>query len=270
MRVWRPTRVLRVLEVLNTSTRPLRVQTDEGAALAKYMGNRQGLDALCAELISAELLKLLHLDTPEHAVVWMEAFEVPEKEVQVQAGPAFLTRWQETAMTFSGSGELLKRIGNPDAIPQVLVFDTWVRNLDRFVASPDSAGENLDNLLFVPDGNRIRMLVIDHSHAFSETTLEDGIDEEWWQDRTICGTLPNFAEFLREDSLHTSLDKICEINAGQLNEIMENVPYEWGLTMRTKERLVDGLLQKAREMQDWLPKGLLRQPPLSFQMGRRK
>lgn len=266
---WKPHRIRRIVEVLHTSTRPFKVETDEGFALAKYCGNPQGLDALVSELLAAELLKRLDIEAPQHSVVWMDAFEMPEQGVVVQEGPAFLTEWQPTAITFSGSQELLKKLSNPETITEVLAFDTWIKNLDRFVSSPNSYSENLDNLLFVPDRSKVRMMIIDHSHAFTESTFDDGLPADWWADEDVCGTLPNFDAFVDEGVLHNTLDKMSTMHIEDLEDIVGIVPTEWQLSSSSKEKIANGLLNRAQRMQKWLPAALMSQPPLSFEMGKR-
>ena len=270
MNNWAPNKILRVSEVLKTSTRPLRVETDQGPALLKYVGNPQGEDALCSELISAELLKRLSIDSPEHSVLFIDSFERSDLGVKVRAGHAFLTKWEKSAITFSGSQELLQRLSNPEAITQLLVFDTWIRNTDRFVTGPSSREENLDNLLFVPAGRKVKMLVIDHSHAFTETTFEDGFHENWWQVQGLCGTLPNFAAFIKDDVLHSTLDMLSAFSRDELEDVVGRVPLDWGLSAVSRDRVVTGLMERALGMCEWLPREMLNQPPLGFEFGRRQ
>lgn len=262
--VWKPTEVLRVAEVLKTSTRPLRIETNVGPALLKYCGNPQGRDALSAEFIAAELLDLLGYSTPDHALLRLAGFEMEAHGVEVLEGYAFLTRWERTAMTFSGSSELLARLSNVEMITKILVFDTWIKNLDRFVATPAGIAENLDNLLFVPDGSKVRMLIIDHSHAFTETTFEDGFPDDWWEDEDVCGMLPNFDMFVNETYLSEALFEILALSRPDLESIVDKVPADWGLSTTAKGRIVGGLISRASAMKNWLPEKLLVEPTLGF------
>ncbi|WP_166434076.1 HipA family kinase [Roseovarius spongiae] len=256
--------------MLGTSTKPLVVETDVGTALCKYCGNPAGTDALCSELIASELLALLSYDAPAHALVRLsKRFDLQEFGVHVEDGTAFLTRWEPLAITFSGEGGLLDSVSNPEMVSKVLVFDTWIKNVDRFVSSPGLSTENLDNLLFVPDNKRVRMMVIDHSHSFTETTFEDGFSDDWWDDEDVCGTHQSLATFVREDALHQGLDEISAVSREQLERIVGLVPPEWGLSQRARVRLVDGLLNRAGEMKHWLPRKLLREPPLGYELGKR-
>lgn len=267
---WKPTQMLRVAEVLRTSTKPLRIETDAGHALAKYCGNPQGRDALASEFVAAELMLIVGIEAPPHAVMKLQLFQMLDYGVDVEEGPAFLTRWEPTAMTFSGSSDVLHQISNPELITEILVFDTWIKNTDRFVTLSGGGSENLDNLLFVPHGAKLKMMAIDHSHAFTETTFDDGFSAEWWDDQEISGTLPNFEEFVTEESLYQVLDSIKSVSAEQLENIVDRLPVQWGFTDNISQNLIDGLISRADAMSEWLPRELLKQSPLSFELGKRK
>ena len=265
---WSPTKILRIAEVLNSSTRPLVVETDQGFALAKYCGNPQGRDSLCSELVAAELLQILGIDAPAHEVIMFEGATLGQVPTPIPAGHAFLTEWQTTAITFSGSKGILEKTRNQEVITKLIVFDTWIKNFDRFIETGQTTTENLDNLLFVPEGTGLRMMVIDHSNAFTETTFEDGFPSDWWMDETVSGTHPNFATFVRDDVLHKTLDEIAAINEGQLEQIVSKIPPDWELSQSSKDKLVEGLPRRAAAMQEWLPVAILRQPPLNHEFGR--
>jgi len=267
---WQPSKLLSVLEKLDTSTRPLKVLTDQGVALMKYPGNPMGKDALISEFLASELMLCLGIQSPPHGLLAVEERQDPLVGVNLEQGVAFLTQWQEPAFTFSGRIEPLRKLQNPDIVSKLLVFDTWIQNFDRFVLDGMDSTENRDNLLFIPASNgRLTLLVIDHSHAFVETTFEDEMSHDWGEDRRLCGVHPTFATFLRDDEVYRTLDAIRALGDQVLSEIVSQVPVSWGLTTGCREQLVAGLIRRANEMTNWLPQAILDQPSLSFELGNR-
>ncbi len=66
---WPPTRIIRVIRGLETSTGPLHVRTDAGRAYVKTLGNPEGPDALVSECLGTRLAQWLGLPTFDVAVV---------------------------------------------------------------------------------------------------------------------------------------------------------------------------------------------------------
>lgn len=267
---WAPKEILSVLEKFETSTKPVKVLTDAGPALMKYPGNPMGKDALISELLASELMAILGISSPPHNLIEVAEFDGFSLGLNVQDGIAFVTEWQDPAFTFSGRVDPLERIDNPEIVSQLLVFDTWIQNFDRFVLDGENSTENRDNLLFTPSKRgRLRLLVIDHSHAFVETTFDDEMDTDWGLDRRLCGVHPTFATFLRDADIYRSLDAVCGLGEERISSIVSKVPQSWGLSPSCREQLIEGLVRRANEMTDWLPQAILEQPALSYELGRR-
>ena len=165
--------------------------TSDGPAIVKYLGNPAGEEALICELVGTEIANLLSLRTPDFAISDITSMEIPsDPPANVREGPAFFSRWEE-ATALSPNSSLLLKVRNKADIAKVVVFDTWIRNPDRFVSLADrcGAGEtaNFDNLLFRGDKRMAEVLVIDHTHAFVETTLEDELDNDWINEQYVYG-----------------------------------------------------------------------------------
>jgi hypothetical protein len=261
---WRPTRIERVVRVMESSTMALYVETDVGPAVLKYMGNRQGEIALCCELVGTELACAIGLITPPFAVMEIPELSIPHQPfVQPRAGPAFLSKWVPS-VAFSPSVEprLLKKLRNREAPAKLIVFDTWVRNKDRF--SPTNGGaavENRENLLFAQDGRMTQMVVIDHTHALVETTFDE-LGTDWVKEEVVYGQFPQFAAFVTPRAVKDALARICSEDKDALNSICDSVPREWGMTGTVSALLAQSLQQRAARMQEWLPKSLFDQGEL--------
>lgn len=224
---------------------------------------------MVSEFVCAHLMDLVGLPSPRHAVLEVENTFVADNNYTVLAGPAFATRWEKLAATYSGSAEVLKRLENPSVIAMIVVFDTWVLNGDRFGTYMGSGSDNLDNLLLVPNGNKLSVMVIDHSHAFVESTFEDGLPDMWWEDDGVFGVHPNFAPFLVEDALFSAIDAVSSVTSQQIEEVIDQIPREWSIGTLLSERLKQGIFERGQSLSTWLPQRLLSQPPLHPELGNR-
>lgn len=262
-RNWRPARIERVNAVLSTSTRPLHVTTDAGTALVKYIGNPAGLDALVAELLAGELAGTIGLQTPEFAVVEIPEIETTDPFIAVQAGPAFFSRWEQ-AQSLSPNSKLLANLRTPSDVARLVVFDTWIRNKDRFANDADGSVLNYDNLLFKADKRKTQLLVIDHSHAFAETSLELEIDALWATEKTVYGMFNEFAAMLTRRDVIMAIDTICAVAIDEIRAICLSPPPEWGFTRGMADRLAGLLAERAILMSEWMPDAVFDQRELDF------
>ena len=264
---WNPSKVERIVKVLPTSTRPLIVVTDDGNGLLKYIGNQAGNDALICELVGTELANWFGLTTPDFAIINLPKLDAGELGVPTKEGPAFCSRWTPDAMTMSPDSNMISKLRNKDDISKLVVFDTWIRNLDRYSEYHDTRNpaSNMDNLIFSQDKRMTKMLVIDHTHAFVEGTLDDDLDDDdLLTEKTVYGLFPQFRQFLSRKVVQTSLEALANIDTDTLMEILDSVPREWGFSANTKDKLVRCLEYRAREMSGWLPAGLFDQAEMNF------
>lgn len=261
---WQPSRIERVNTVLNTSTKPLLVVTDQGTALLKYMGNRAGLDALVTELLAAELANTIGLRTPDFALLSIPEIETSDPLVSVQSGPAFLSRWEQ-AQSLSPNSHLLANLRTKSDVARLVVFDTWIRNKDRFSDDANGGVLNYDNILFRADIRKTQLLVIDHSHAFAETSLEDEINENWATEQIVYGMFNEFAAILTRRDVKSALDTLCGVAADELGEICLSPPREWGFSAGLANQLAALLIRRANLMKEWLPDALFDQLELNLE-----
>ncbi|GAK70373.1 hypothetical protein RRU01S_11_00260 [Agrobacterium rubi TR3 = NBRC 13261] len=255
---WQPTRIERVNDVLNTSTKPLLVVTDIGLALLKYIGNAQGEDALVAELLAAELAAMVGLRTPDFAVERIPEIATRDPFITAKSGPAFFSRW-EPATTLSPNSQLLRNLRDPRDIARLVVFDTWVRNKDRFSDDIPGGVTNYDNILIIPDKQKSKLLVIDHSHAFAETTLEGEINAGWANEELVYGLFNEFAPMLRRRDVESAINVVCSLAPSDIRDVCRSSPAEWGFSTRLADTLAELLVERAARMRRWLPSAIFDQ-----------
>lgn len=263
-RRWQPTRIERVNNVLNTSTKPLLVVTDMGLALLKYIGNAQGNDALVAELLAAELAAMAGLTTPDFAVERIPEIPTRDPFIIAQAGPAFFSRWQPAA-SLAPNSRLLRALRDPKDIARLVVFDTWLRNKDRFSEDIFGGVTNYDNILIVPDKQKSKLLVIDHSHAFTETTLENEINADWANEEQVYGLFNEFAPMLRRRDVESAINLICSLALSDIRDVCRSSPVEWGFVPQLADTLAELLVERANKMRRWLAVAIFDQLEMDLQ-----
>ncbi|WP_420360257.1 HipA family kinase [Agrobacterium vitis] len=260
---WRPTRIERINTILSSSTKPLLAVTDLGTAVVKYMGNKAGLDVLVTELIAAELANRIGLKTPDFAVVEIPSITTADPFVTIEAGPAFFSRWEQ-AYSLSPNSKLLADIRRLHDIARLVTFDTWIRNKDRFAGDANGGIVNYDNILFKADKRKTQLLVIDHSHAFAETTLEDEISDLWATEKSVYGLFNEFVPMLTRRDIESALHAICAVEINDIEDICLSTPPQWGFTTTLAKRLAGLLAERAKLMNEWLPDAIFAQMELDL------
>ena len=250
-RNWRPLSVDRVVETFPTSTRVAKVDTDAGLAFLKGMGNPAGDGALASEIVAGELATLIGLRVPEFAVVTLDLDIPMAGHGHMGRGPAFVSRVLAGAV---GDGS------------DTVLFDTWVRNFDRY--PPDGefgGGPNWDNLFFEKLGRKYELVALDHSHCFVQGDIETDLrDPSALEDDRIFGLFPEFAPFIDEASVTAAAEAISRVDAAAVWEIVASVPAAWGPTAAARAAWVDFIMARAALVAEAAPSRLLNQPRLDI------
>lgn len=223
---WLPTKIVRYIKTIDSSTKVARVRTDAGDAYMKAMGNPEGPHALVREFIGTSLAKWFGLPVFEFAIVEHDGVvDIPfdKKDRFASAGPAFLTQSHEGG-PWSGSSKDLKRVENLEIITMLVVFDTLVRNRDR--CPPEGMGRrpNYDNVFFstegAPSGN-FRIMAMDFTHCFSEGDFLNPhvADIGNIQDDRVYGLFKPFREHLRRDMLKEAIQRLSTVNAQTVSSL---------------------------------------------------
>lgn len=252
---WRPSKVLFVRDTISTSTDPLHVETDDGSCIAKYVGNRQGDFTLAAELISAELGLLLGLKIPDFALLTADASELGGATRYRAIAPMFCSRFLSGALPFVPSPRVLGRLRDRSALAKLVVFDTWLRNSDRFSAS----GQNMSNLLILQDKKKLSLWVIDHTHAIVEFETGEELGSDWIEEEMVYGYRAEFLPYLKRSDLLDACRAAAAVDRHQLNEVVGAIPRQWGVGQSLTEELADCLFERAQRLQGWLLAAVLGQ-----------
>jgi hypothetical protein len=247
---WQPTFVDRVIETYPTSTRVAKVRTDVGIGFLKGMGNPSGNQSLAMELVGSELATQLGLYVPDFAIFDLTDIEVPmQGHGCMTYGPAFISR-ENKCITSDGSDLLVSKVVNSEEIALLVMFDTWIRNLDRCPPNDYFDPEpRRDNLCFTPKGRKFRLMVIDQSHCFVEGLLEDGLmGTEFVNDNRIYGLFPEFMPYITENALRHAAVAIALVDEVSIAEIVNSVPNGWGLNQVMKDDWIEKIVSRQKRV----------------------
>ncbi len=258
---WQPSNVIRVIEPILSSTCVVKVATDDGVGFLKGMGNPQGKKRLALELVGSELAALIGLTVPPFAIVDIAGMQIEMiNGGSLDFGPAFISKLLQGSPS-DGGGTFLKRLANPEDVPLLIAFDTWVRNIDRCPpADYLDPTPKWDNLFFTPYKRKFEMVVFDHTHCFVEGALDDGLTgNEFVEDDRIYGAFPEFMQMVSERALRRACGTIRRVDAGAIAEIVESIPIRWRPSTGTRQRWAQKIFERGSRMEEILFSGLVPQ-----------
>ena len=265
---WRPTTILRRVEGLITSTAPILVETDAGRGMLKTLGNTQGPGALTKELIGTRLAAWFGLPTFDLAVIDVppeltadEGLPLGRDGEFAEPGPAIITRFED-GDSWTGTAEELSQVGNAEELSALVVFDTWVRNLDRYwPRGEDDVHAHYDNLFLSAEdaaSGRYLFRAFDHTHCLGGGLTERVVDRAG--DATVYGAFPEFEPYLAEARLSAARTRLRRFKPEVFDPIAAEIPDEWGLSAAVVAALLDFLLRRAAYLVNDPPIGLTRGP----------
>ena len=241
-RRWQPTRLVRVIESYDTSTGTTKVKTDRSLAYLKAVGNRQGPHVLAAEWVASQLARWFGLTVPDFAILRLPpeaCFDLP-RGATARPGPAFLSRHVD-GRTWGGSEAELRMLENKSDITRLVVFDTWLRNCDRYPADLLARKPNYANV-YLADTEQVarsRLLAIDHTHCFDcgRDFSERLAHIDRVRDERTYGLFPAFAGFVTPDQLIWCAAMLKGLARETVEGFVAGVPAEWEVDHRARAAL---------------------------------
>ncbi|MCK0127995.1 HipA family kinase [Erythrobacter sp. F6033] len=243
---WKPNVIRRQVNAVKSSTLVVEVETDDGLAFVKGVNNPAGNESLSFELVGTRLARAIGLDTPEFAILDHDFLDLVRFDASpVPMGPVFASK----AISGSTGGErtpFLEQLVNPEAVPLLVAFDTWISNFDR-CPPPDylDPTPNWDNVFFVAEGRRFRLIVFDHTHCFAEGELDMALENNGYRDDLrVFGKFPEFNDFLSEGSFLKALENIHKVDVSTIEQIIDEIPEEWELTFSARDAWIRQIVER--------------------------
>jgi len=179
-----------------------------------------------------------------------------------EPGPAFISR-AVPGFAWGGDEQSLRDISNPEDISRLILFDTWVRNCDRYRPVPKRM--NFDNVFFVKaDINRPVLTAIDHTHAFTcgreVTRAIRRIDVI--QDPVQFGAFPQFSNFRSLAAEAATYARLEEMEIVEAEQLVQLVPSAWLADNETRNAWSEFITRRARFLARPIPPAV---PPAGLQ-----
>jgi hypothetical protein len=253
MNSWCPKYIRQADGAIASATAVLRVTTDAGKGYLKALGNPEGPHLLASDLLGTQLADWFELPTFQWSLMEVtseDELSFPSGKAVVH-GPSFITK-AEAGRVWGGSVEELKCLTNPSAVARLVVFDTWIRNRDRYRAEPPPPRANLNNVFFSTEGEPVgkaRLIAMDHTHCFSDhTELTSRVAQiQTVKDERLYGLFPEFAPLVKRHWLEVTaaVGKLGEWKYESAAPLLAKIPAAWEVGDDTKAALADFLVQRA-------------------------
>lgn len=246
---WHPTEFRRFEQAFDTSTGPALIVTDKGKAYLKALGNPEGPHVLACEWIAAHLARWFGLRTFDFAIMSVQpGDEIPlGHDRTAQPGPAFITR-AERGNPWGGGAEDLQRVTNKEDITRLVLFDTWIRNRDRYCVPNRRC--HVDNVFLSSEhtsGEARELVAMDHTHCLADvpelTPKISGIG--FTQDATVYGAFPAFGPFWDDDVACDGLRKLGQYEKEIASSCLTSTPQEWEVSQPVRAAVADFLHARA-------------------------
>ena len=248
---WQPTQFLRWEKAFGTSMQTVRIVTDAGPAYIKAMGNRQGEHCLACEWVGTQLADWFGLPTFDYVLMQIDASvdEIPfHGGGNAASGPAFVTKAVE-GNTWSGDAADLQSLVNPEAVSQLIVFDTWTRNCDRCHWDPAARHPNFDNVFLerIAKKKQSRLIAMDHSSCFTcNRNLTAKVAEiSHCKDSGLYGLFPGFIPHVRQRAVEDAIARLRDVRLDKIEGIVDSIPPEWDVSTAARRALKELIVGRA-------------------------
>ncbi|MCR4317873.1 MAG: hypothetical protein NUW37_16140 [Planctomycetes bacterium] len=241
MSAWQPLKYIRYEGCVESSTGVAIILTDAGKAYLKPLGNNEGPHALAREFVGTSLAHWFGLKTLDFSIIQIAAGYCAEIELGnrkvAEPGSAFVTR-ATNGLQWEGYKDELEALDNPEDISRLVVFDSWIRNYDRY--SPDKNRKpNYGNVFLSKENTetgKLILLAIDHTHCFMQggEMNKEIAHIDAYRDDNVYGLFPEFAPYMRRDVVLESLNKLSEVDKAMADSIIEKIPQDWEVSAEVR------------------------------------
>jgi hypothetical protein len=199
------------------------------------------------------MAKWFGLPTFDYALMTIDASidEIPfHRGGAAASGTAFVTR-AIAGHTWGGTAEELANLANPEAVSRLVVFDTWVRNCDRYPPDLTQRRANYDNVFLADpadaEGDRPKLIAMDHTHCFTcgRDLNEKVANVGWVKDDRLYGLFPGFVPHVRQQDVEAGISRLGEVTKQVAEEIVRSIPPDWEVKEGARDALTELICRRA-------------------------
>ena len=263
---WQPTRVIRHVESVETSTGCTRVVTDAGEAYCKPLGNRQGPCVLASEWVCLRLARWFGLQTFDGAIIDLNehvTFPLPDHKghkYHAAAGPCFITRLTP-GDKWDGTTDRLRSLTNLGDVTKLIVFDTWVLNRDRHYPDHAVRKPNVDNVYLANalEAQKSVLIAMDHTHCFGlkgGDEITEKLCAKGAVDNLVYGLFPAFGPIIDWDALENACKWLEGVAAEVVDPMLTEVPVQWAVQRAQRAAWSRMIVSRAKGLASEFPQRL--------------
>jgi hypothetical protein len=158
-----------------------------------------------------------------------------------------------TRHSFEHDSKELKRLSNPEVISRLIVFDTWVGNVDRYFVRMQHGeprphrNEGNVFLSHETEPKRLKITAYDHTHchfALISASLQTEIQGKI-EDPAVYGNFPEFCKLIKRELVREAATKLLEFTDAESRRVVETIPDEWLTDPSTRSRLAEFVTGRA-------------------------
>jgi hypothetical protein len=255
---WNPQTFLSYIRTVKSSSRVALIRTDDNEAYLKAINNPEGEQVLACDWFGTKLARRFGLKTFDVAMLELtDLDEIPLDEgIFAQPGLAFVSR-AEDGNTMGGQ-KTLRHVENLKDIPRIVIFDTWVRNCDRYAPEMGREGQarmNLDNLFLSTEGaskGKFVLKAIDHGHIFTcgKRLNRNLAFIQHTREEKLYGLFPFLREYVTVEGLTEAAKPLIDARSNMWADLLRSIPDEWGMSDEARQAIDEFLLERARFVVD--------------------
>jgi len=164
-----------------------------------------------------------------------------------RAGTALAIEFRSGVPWSEDSAEL--DIVNPEQVAGLVVLDTWLCNRDRYFRTDQGVRCNIRNVFLAEAEDGLRLLALDQTEVLAlsgKTGLGPHLTQiRFCKDERVYGDFPGFQVHLSLPRLAVFLDRLKEITATVVEEIVRPLPDTWMLDRQTRDAIVTAVVDRA-------------------------
>ncbi|MBI4750592.1 MAG: hypothetical protein HY774_19075 [Acidobacteria bacterium] len=247
---WNPTKIIRYVKTVDSSSRTAIVHTDAGRAYLKATNNPEGRHILACDWLGTKLAHEFGLQTFDAAILNItEEDQIPiQGTILAEVGAAFVTR-SEVGIPM-GQLRALTGVANTEDVARLVVFDTWVRNCDRYAPGlrQGKPRSNADNVFLSMETGTLVLKAIDHGHILTcGKPLSSRLAHiEFVQESKLYGLFPFFLGSVTAEDIDREAKRLKDIRPQFWQTILRHLPVEWDVSDTTKQAIDQFLSDRAQ------------------------
>lgn len=258
-------KAIQLLKQIESNSVPIELLASDGEIyFAKTIFKQHPpFEDLINEILCHHLLKAWGIFVPDAAIITInekvfESFVAENKlddrylKFGIENLKFFATKKLEDVTEYNKQNLVLKskhdynKLANPLDFIKISVFDNWIANKDRRINNP--------NLLLQNEGEKFRIVPIDHVQAFAYQHNYKGLKKPIMNIdpySTLLGskmlkTICKFANSNIIANLHKSILSNMNDSVSLLDDIFHRIPSEFGLSKAGKSKIIEVLSDESR------------------------